>query len=218
MPESGDTDYLDGVNKTTQRLLDAAAAEFAEHGYDGAVISRIARRAGVTTGAVFSRWPTKEDVMIAAVEHTFELMQPKQRLVDLGIVDQPPPTILMNWGAHLLSFDFAQSALTQTFGSAQAHPSIQVRLQEFLERHADQVSTLVERAKNEGMCDPELSTTALSLLIQAIGVGTEMLLSAGRSERLIPSEQEWVDVLVTMIAAAAPAAAAASDGDGDGDD
>ena len=83
-----------------------------------------------------------------------------------------------------------------------------MRLQQFLERHADQVSTLVERAKNEGMCDPELSTTALSLLIQAIGVGTEMLLSAGRSERLIPSEQEWVDVLVTMIAAAAPAAAA----------
>ena len=61
------------------------------------------------------------------------------------------------------------------------------------------------------MCDPELSTTALSLLIQAIGIGTELLLSAGRSGRLIPSEEEWIEVLVTMIAAAAPAAPA-SDG------
>ena len=37
-------------------LIDAAAEVFAERGYDGAGVAEIARRAGVTTGAIYSRY------------------------------------------------------------------------------------------------------------------------------------------------------------------
>ena len=41
---------------TTARLLTAAAEVFAEKGYDGAGVAEIARRAGLTTGAIYSRY------------------------------------------------------------------------------------------------------------------------------------------------------------------
>ena len=204
MPESSDPQSLYGPSATTRRLLDAAAAEFLERGYDGSVISNIARRAGLSTGAIFSRWPTKNDLMVAAVDHILEKIGPSQRLADLGIsVDSPPAEILVTWGTDLLTADFVQSAFKHLFGSAHAYPSIQQRLQEFLDEQADQLAALVEQTKADGLCDPELSTTALALMIQAIGVGTDLLISAGRSERLIPSEQEWADVIVRMFAAVA---------------
>lgn len=72
------------VDETTRRLLEAAAAEFVEHGYDRAVVSDIARRAGVTTGAVYARWPHKSDVMVAALDRIFDEILPEQRIKDLG--------------------------------------------------------------------------------------------------------------------------------------
>ena len=46
-------------SKTTARLLEVAAKEFIERGYEAARVSDIARRAGVTTGAIYARWPTR---------------------------------------------------------------------------------------------------------------------------------------------------------------
>ena len=53
------------------RLLSAAAEVFAERGYDGAGVAQIARRAGVTTGAIYSRFAGKADLLAAALDcHT----------------------------------------------------------------------------------------------------------------------------------------------------
>ena len=49
------------------RLLAAAAAEFAARGYAGARVAEIARRAGGTTGAIYSRYRGKTDLLAAAL-------------------------------------------------------------------------------------------------------------------------------------------------------
>ena len=51
---------------TTERLLDAAVAAFAEHGFEAATVSDIARRAGLTTGAIYARWTGKRDLIVDA--------------------------------------------------------------------------------------------------------------------------------------------------------
>ncbi|GAA4490766.1 TetR family transcriptional regulator [Rhodococcus olei] len=45
-----------------RRLLDAAAEEFAEHGFVAARLTEIARRAGFTKGAVYSNFESKQDL------------------------------------------------------------------------------------------------------------------------------------------------------------
>jgi len=51
---------------TRNRLLDAAAAACAEQGLDGATVSAIAARAGVTAAAIYNHFDSREDLLYAA--------------------------------------------------------------------------------------------------------------------------------------------------------
>jgi AcrR family transcriptional regulator len=53
-------------------LIDAAVEEFAHGGLHGTPVDRIARRVGVAQPYVFSLFPRKKDLFIAAVERGFE--------------------------------------------------------------------------------------------------------------------------------------------------
>ena len=191
-------------DETARRVIEAAAAEFVERGYDGAVISDIARRAGVTPGAIYPRWPHKSDLMAAAVEHLLEQLLPERRLQDLGFAELTVPEIFELWGASLLTSDAVRDVLNQVFGSARNNAAIQRLLQRFLDEQADQLRALVERAADEGTFDLEYDTASMTLMIHAVGIGTHLVLSAGLADRHIPSGQDWVAWLTHVIASAAP--------------
>ncbi|MCY3807670.1 MAG: TetR/AcrR family transcriptional regulator [bacterium] len=204
MPDGDDPRGRRDVGETTRRLLEAAAAEFVEHGYEKAVVSDIARRAGVTTGAVYARWPHKSDVMVAALDRIFEEILPEQRIKDFGSDALPVGDIFVMWGALLLSSDATQDVLVQVFGSARNNPAVQERLQRFLGDQADQLAHLVDRGKDEGIFDPELGTASVTLMIQAIGIGTHLLLSAGRDDLHLPSEREWAELIARLLGGLKP--------------
>ena len=88
---------------TRDRLLDAAAAVFAEKGYDRAGVQEIARRAGLTTGAIYGRFTGKADLLQAAIEsHT------NDELDDLFAqhrFDGHASDILRTVGSHLVMTD-----------------------------------------------------------------------------------------------------------------
>jgi AcrR family transcriptional regulator len=54
---------------TRARLLESAVACLAELGWSGATVSVIAERAGVSRGATQHYFPTREDLLTAAIEH-----------------------------------------------------------------------------------------------------------------------------------------------------
>src|SRR5690348_17127280 len=62
--------------RTRAAVLTAARHEFAEHGYGEATVDRIADRAGLTRGAVYSNFPSKRALYLAVlvdqVERTAE--------------------------------------------------------------------------------------------------------------------------------------------------
>ncbi|MYB88007.1 MAG: TetR/AcrR family transcriptional regulator [Acidimicrobiaceae bacterium] len=204
MAASGEPRRRGDSELTARRVVEAAAAEFIERGYDGAVISNIARRAGVTPGAIYLRWPHKSDLMVAAVEHLLEQLLPERRLQDMGIAELTAPEILELWAATLLTSDSVRDVLNQVFGSARSNPAIQQLLQRFLDEQADQMRALVERAADEGALDVEHDAASVTLMIQATGIGLHLVLSAGLADRHIPSGQDWVAWLTHVIASAAP--------------
>ena len=74
---------MTGTSKPRQRvpaaerrdaLIAAAIEEFALGGFHGTPVDRIARRVGVAQPYVFSLFPTKRDLFIAAVERGFEMV------------------------------------------------------------------------------------------------------------------------------------------------
>ncbi|GGM02872.1 TetR family transcriptional regulator [Streptomyces fumigatiscleroticus] len=62
----------DRSRATRQRLLAAAVACLAEHGWAGSTVSVVAERAGVSRGAAQHHFPTREDLFTAAVEYVAE--------------------------------------------------------------------------------------------------------------------------------------------------
>lgn len=55
-----------------EEMIDAAISEFARSGLHGTPVSRIAQRIGVAQPYVFSLFPTKRDLFVAAVERCFD--------------------------------------------------------------------------------------------------------------------------------------------------
>ncbi|MET8407495.1 TetR/AcrR family transcriptional regulator [Streptomyces sp. NPDC005195] len=62
----------DRSRATRQRLLAAAVACLAEHGWAGSTVAVVAERAGVSRGAAQHHFPTREDLFTAAVEYVAE--------------------------------------------------------------------------------------------------------------------------------------------------
>ena len=54
---------------TRQRLLEAALDTLITHGWAGTTTTLVAERAGVSRGAQLHHYPTKADLVLAAVEH-----------------------------------------------------------------------------------------------------------------------------------------------------
>ena len=63
------TDVSDGSRDVSvrERLVAAAAEVFAERGYEGARVQEIVRRAGLSTGAIYTNFRNKADLLLAAV-------------------------------------------------------------------------------------------------------------------------------------------------------
>ncbi|MEU6847861.1 ScbR family autoregulator-binding transcription factor [Streptomyces sp. NPDC046716] len=78
--------------QTRKALLRAAAEAFDEYGYAGASISLILKRAGLTTGALYFHFDSKEDLAHAVMNAQPELIVPQleshglQRLVDITLL------------------------------------------------------------------------------------------------------------------------------------
>jgi AcrR family transcriptional regulator len=56
------------LSETRQRLLQAAAAEFAREGYVGANINRISQAAGFAKGTIYNHFPSKRALMLALID------------------------------------------------------------------------------------------------------------------------------------------------------
>ena len=184
----------------TQVLLQAASEEFVEHGYVGARIHEVARRAGITTGAVYGRWPNKPELFAAALDYTFEQILPDRIVESTGTAATTPLETLVSLTAALLPCHEQREVLIPAFGSARNENAVRETLARFVNEEAEQLQRIVEQAKEAGLVDPGVSTAAWSLLCQAVALGAQMLLSAGLAEGNVPSEQDWRALLVSLLA------------------
>jgi AcrR family transcriptional regulator len=73
--------------ETRRRLLDATVACLFERGYAGTTTTEIATRAGVSRGAQLHHFPRKDELVVSALEHVFEL-----RLRDVSAAIAEPPS------------------------------------------------------------------------------------------------------------------------------
>ena len=123
-----------------------------------------------------------------------------------------PPDLITLLAATLLPDAGHQDAaghrdvLVHAFGGARNNELIAACLKDFINRESDQISSIIEEGKEAGFCDPGLSTAAISLMCQAVGIGVHLVLSAGLDEHRVPSADDWNELIAGMVGSAAPPA------------
>ena len=162
-------------------------------------IHEVARRVGLTTGAVYGRWPNKTELFAAALDYAFEQILPDRIIEHTDTAETTPLATLVSLAAALPTGHEQREVLIPAFGSARNDDAVRETLARFVNAEANQLKRIVEQAKEAGLVDPEVPTAAWSLLCQAVALGTQMLLSAGLEEGNIPSEQDWNALLASLL-------------------
>ncbi len=86
-----------------ERLLDAAAAEVAEHGYAGTSLQAIAKRAGLTRGAVYWNFKSKPDLFLALLDERIDKpVRQLMKLTETAPADQPTAATISQGLARLI--------------------------------------------------------------------------------------------------------------------
>ncbi|MEM9203843.1 MAG: TetR/AcrR family transcriptional regulator [Actinomycetota bacterium] len=189
----------------TDRLISAAIAVFTEGGFEKAGVAAIARRAGLTTGAIYSRWAGKQELFLDALDVVF--VKQVAPLLAAG-PDSSAADVLESLGADLLARDHATDALIlESWVMARRDPAFREILIGRLRDEEGHLATLVDHGKASGLIDPSLSTSAIITLCQAISFGFVVL---GSIEKPVAPADEWNAVIHRLIAAALPHTPSAS--------
>lgn len=108
-----------------EAIYRAALDELAEHSFDGLSIERIAHRAATGKSAIYRRWPTKLDLVVATLVHAFPSPGPPTTTGDLR-------TDLLEFHRRMAeALDGALgAALRANVGQHRQHPELAAALQE----------------------------------------------------------------------------------------
>ena len=194
------TDALRTSDNTTDRLLTAAIEVFTERGIEKAGVALIARRAGLTTGAIYSRWEGKQDLLLDALDVV--LMQQIAQLLAVG-PDASAADVLGSLGADLMNREAAGDALMlEALVMARRDPAFRTTLRGRMADEESHLATLIDNGKDAGIIDPTLSTRAILTLCQAISLGFVVM---GAIEKPTADADEWNTVIHRLVTAALPA-------------
>ncbi len=203
IPEPAETTDGDPLGA---RLLAAASAEFAARGYAGARVAEIARRAGVTTGAIYSRYRGKADLLAAALadatEGEFDTFFADHRFQ--GRMED----ILLIAGSHLVEQAASHEAnaatpgmLLESFAAARHEPEVAAIVRSRMAERRGRLAEIVDAAKEQGGIDPSLDTEAVVTFCHAVGLGF-LLLEV--TDLPLPAVDDWEALIGRLVGAAAP--------------
>lgn len=186
------------------RLLAAAGQVFAEKGYAGAGVAEIARRAGVTTGAIYSRYRGKAELLAEAIasasDDEFDALFSDHRFQ--GRMED----ILRIAGSHLVQRHHQPAVddvagpglLLESFAAARQEPALRDFLRAgMLDRRARLVE-IVEGAKATGGIDDEVDTESIVTFCHAVGLGFLLLEVL---DPPMPDAGAWEQLIGRLLAA-----------------
>jgi AcrR family transcriptional regulator len=185
-----------GSPSTKELILLAAAEAFAGRGFDGSSLVDIAAAAGVTTGAVYSHFRGKPELLADVVTSTLEAVDPLRRRAELAV----GPESLHEWMTWLLAPRQAQlrSLIAEINHAAARDPEVRELLLAYSDQYRTMLASMVERWQGAGLLslDRPPETVAQLFLTEASGLCAT---SALRPELL--QQAQFLDLVHRQLAA-----------------
>ena len=150
---------------TRAALLAATVDALVESGYRGTTTSDVARRAGVSYGALLHHYPTKADLLCAAVAHLLD-----QRIGEFrkAMADLPPHTVTRDAAIDVLWSMFSGPTFTawlELWLAARTDTELAVAVATVDQQFSTaSVELFRELFPDEAAADPDLPVTAVATL------------------------------------------------------
>jgi AcrR family transcriptional regulator len=179
-----------------EKLIEAAAAVFAEKGYDGAGVAEIAKRAGYTTGAIYGRFRGKAELLLAAIESRSD--SELDILFNEHRFEGKVTDILTTVGSHLVTDQMGPESalLLEAFVAARRDPEVRRMMQGALDLRGDRLADLVAEAQASGAIDPDLDAEAVVRFCHAVGFGFLLFRAVDID---LPAPGPWEDLIARLV-------------------
>ena len=185
------------VESTRDKLLGAATAVFSERGYDGAGVQEIARRAGLTTGAIYANFPGKAALLFEAIgarsaDELDDLLRPARQALSAG-------ELLAELGSHLLDEprpDDRQGLLIEAFVAARRDDDLATLVRSLIAERATSIGGIVERAQAEGSVGADVDADALTRFALVLALGSLLYTSIGIDR---PDQDAWGSLIRRIV-------------------
>ena len=191
----------DRARRTREQILDAALDAFAREGYDGVSLNSLIRESGLTKGAFYFHFASKDELALAAFRHGQEKV--------VGLISAEAAR--HGDALEQLSASFrARTRLYREMPSLRGVLRLGVALgakagpdseyARFQELTIEFLSGIVARGQAEGSVRPDLDPRATGELIFAMMVGTDQVsrILAGRAD-IDRRTEHLLDVLVNGL-------------------
>lgn len=186
------------LESTRDKLLTAATAVFSERGYDGAGVQEIARRAGLTTGAIYANFSGKAELLFEAIgsrsaDDLDDLLRPADRALPAG-------DLLAELGSHLLDppdgDGIHAGLLIEAFVAARRDADLSRLVKGLIDERARGIGSIVDVAKVDGSVAPDVSAEALTRFSLVLALGSLLYSSIGIDR---PDVEEWSTLIHRIV-------------------
>jgi len=190
------------------RLLQAACRVFATKGYDGTKLMDIVRASGLSSGAVYGRFESKDDLLLAAVIDAVETHG-----IAASPSDRPVAEMLAEASRADEPLDDREAVQLEAFIAARRKPALAAAIAEARQRwRATIENSLIERATVDGSASPDADFDSLVYLMQTLRLGLLVQRGAGQHAPDGDAWQSFIEQLLRSMAHPADLAPSAAHG------
>ena len=182
---------------TRERLIEAAADVIAEQGYDRAGVQEIARRAGLTNGAIYANFRDRSELLAEAVEtcltRLFGFMDEAQ------LAGASPAQVVEMVGRTLALHTPARNRtlVSEALAATRRDPDVAGRVRQLLGDLETRVTGTIAEARQDGDLAEEVDPATLARFAVALAIGYHVTYAAGMPE---PDHAAWTGLMTRVVA------------------
>jgi AcrR family transcriptional regulator len=157
------------AEQTRRAILEAATAEFAENGLNGARVDAIAARTQTTVRMIYYYFGSKDGLYRAVLEQAYGDMRRAERALELQHL--PPIEAIRRMVEFVFDYQEAHPEFTRLVGIENIHRAAHIARSDTIQAlNASVIETLaaiLERGRREGVFRPDVTPLGLHLLMTA---------------------------------------------------
>jgi len=185
----------DRAKATRGAIVVGAAAVFEEHGYGSASLTQVSEAAGVTKGALYFHFQSKEDLARAVIEEQHRIVVAESESILAG--DWPGLTAMIllcrAFGLQLVHEPVVRAGIRLTFEATAFGPPVRGPYEDWIAV----MEQLTERAKAELQVRPSIAAGTFARYLVASFTGVQMVsgVLTDRADVMQRIEEMWEIVL-----------------------